>query len=131
MLRNNVRLKEQHNYRTHIRLESDVAHTIPKIMFLLLPLFALFVAGFIAGKDISMCSMPSSPFIITPLSSSFFADLTGGELIPGEMLLLVLVVVPGISLLLAFTYLVAALKGMYGQSLGMAFVKALGISLLY
>ncbi|HZE83949.1 MAG TPA: DUF3667 domain-containing protein [Puia sp.] len=132
MLRNNVRLKEQHNYRTHIRLESDVAHTIPKIMFLLLPLFALFVGWFYSRKRYfyvqhAIFSIHYHSFVFL----LFLLTLLVEKLIPGEMLLLVLVVVPGISLLLAFTYLVAALKGMYGQSLGMAFVKALGISLLY
>jgi len=100
-------------------------------MFLLRPCSRSLSAGFIAGKDISMCSMPSSPFIITPLSSSFFADLTGGETYSGRDAAAGPGGSAGISLLLAFTYLVAALKGMYGQSLGMAFVKALGISLLY
>jgi hypothetical protein len=43
ILRNNVRQKEKHGGRSKLHIEVDVHHDIPKIMFLILPLFALYV----------------------------------------------------------------------------------------
>ena len=101
-------------------------------MFVLLPLFALVVSWFYSRKKYfyvqhAIFSIHYHCFVFL----LFLLTLLVEKLIPGEMLMLELVIVPAISLLLAFGYLIAALKGMYGQSLGIAFVKGLGISLLY
>jgi hypothetical protein len=129
LLRNNVRLKEKHAGRSHIRLEVDLQHTIPKIMFVVLPLFALFVGWFYNRKKYlyvqhAIFSVHFHSFVFL----LFLVFLLMGKVLPGEWAGLILA---GLSPLLIFAYLVAALKNMYGQSFGLSLVKAFVISLLY
>jgi len=129
VLRNNIRLKEQHDNRSHIRLEVDFQHTIPRIMFVLLPVFALFTRWFYSRKKYfyvqhAIFSVHFHSFVFL----LFLLFLLLGKIIPGEWTGLILA---GISLLLVFVYLVAALHGMYGQSFWLSLFKAFVISLLY
>ena len=128
-LRNNIRLKEQHGNRSRVHLEEDVQHTIPKIMFVLLPVFALFVGWFYSRKKYfyvqhAIFSVHFHSFVFL----LFLLFLLLSKIIPGDWTGLILA---GISLLLVFVYLVTALHGMYGQSFWLSLFKAFVISLLY
>jgi hypothetical protein len=129
ILRNNVRQKEKNGGRSKLHLEVNVQHDIPKIMFVLLPLFALYVGWFYPRKKYYYVN--HAIFSVHFHSFVFLFFL---------FLLLLSIVMPwhwagiilaAISPLPIFVYLVAALRGMYGQSVGLSFLKAVAISLLY
>jgi hypothetical protein len=129
ILRNNVRQKEKNGGRSKLHLEVNVQHDIPKIMFVLLPLFALYVGWFYSRKKYyyvnhAIFSVHFHSFVflfflfLLLLDAVIAGDWTG-------------VILAAISALPIFVYLVAALRGMYGQSVGMSLLKAMAISLLY
>jgi hypothetical protein len=127
--RNDVRQKEKHGGRSKLHLEVDVRHDIPKIMFVLLPLFALYVGWFYDRKKyyyvnhaIFSVHFHSFAFLL------FLFLLILSWLIPGDWAGIVLAAISPIPL---FIYLVAALHRMYGQSLGLSLLKGLAISVLY
>lgn len=128
MLRHNVREKEKRG-NAKIHIEVDISHDIPKLMFILLPLFALYVGLFYSRKKYfyvnhAIFSVHFHSFFFLLLL--FFILLS--NLIPGEGvdIILALLAIP-----LSFIYLVAALHGMYGQSFWYGLLKGIGISLLY
>ncbi len=129
ILRNNVRQKEKNGGRSKLHLEVNVQHDIPKIMFVLLPLFALYVGWFYPRKKYYYVN--HAIFSVHFHSFVFLFFL---------FLLLLSIVIPwhwagiilaAISPLPIFVYLVAALRGMYGQTFGMSLLKAVAISVLY
>ena len=129
ILRNNVKQKQKHGGRSILHLEVDIRHDIPKIMFVLLPLFALYVGWFYDRKKyyyvnhaIFSVHFHSFAFLL------FLFFLLLNWLIPGDWVGLALTCVAPVPL---FIYLVAALRGMYGQTLGRSLVKALAISVIY
>ena len=127
--RRNMRLKEKQGGRVHIRIEKDLEHTTPKLMFVLLPLFALYTGWFYRrsrtqGKyyyvqhaifSIHFHSMAFLVFLVLKLVSLLWVGV--GLVAGGYLLVLV--------------YLVAALRGMYGQGWGVSLLKGLGIVVLY
>ena len=128
--RNNIRQKEKHGGRNKLHIEVDVHHDIPKIMFLILPLFALYVSWFYSRKKYyyvnhAIFSVHFHCFFFLVLLLELLVD----KIIPGDRtgVVIVLVAAP----VIAFVYLVAALYGMYRQSFWLSLVKGLGISLLY
>jgi hypothetical protein len=129
ILRNNVRQKEKNGGRSKLHLEVNVQHDIPKIMFVLLPLFALYVGWFYPGRKYyyvnhAIFSVHFHSFVFL----FFLFLLLLNAVIPGDWTGIILA---AISPLPIFVYLVAALRGMYGQSVGMSLLKAIAISLLY
>ncbi|HEY4112161.1 DUF3667 domain-containing protein [Puia sp.] len=128
ILRHNIEQKERRGTaRIHIAI--DISHDIPKLMFVLLPLFALYVGWFYSRKTYfyvnhAIFSVHYHSFVF--LLFGFF--LLPGKLIPGEWTEIIFAV---LSLILAFVYLVAALHGMYRQSFWLTLFKGLGIALLY
>jgi hypothetical protein len=107
----------------------DVRHDIPKIMFVLLPLFALYVSWFYSRKTYyyvnhAIFTVHYHCFIFL----LFLVFMGLGKLIPGEWSEVILTL---LSLILAFVYLVIALHGMYRQSFWLCLGKAVAISLLY
>lgn len=129
ILRNNVRQKERNGGRSKLHLEVNVQHDIPKIMFVLLPLFAFYVGWFYPGKKYfyvnhAIFSVHFHSFVFL----FFLFLLLLNVIIPGDWTGIILA---AISPLPIFIYLVAALRGMYGQSVGMSLLKALAISVLY
>jgi len=128
ILRHNVREKEKRG-TSKIHIEVDISHDIPKLMFILLPLFALYVGWFYSRKKYyyvnhAIFSVHFHTFFFLLLL--FFILLS--KLIPGEWVdfILALLAIP-----LAFVYLVAALHGMYGQSFWLGLFKGIGIGFLY
>jgi hypothetical protein len=130
LLRNNVRLKEEHGYRSHNRFEVDFQHTIPKVMFVLLPLFALVVGWFYSRKKYfyvqhAIFSIHFHSFVFL----LFLVALLLAKIIPEG--LSVTLSLMGAVLLSVFVYLVAALHGMYRQGFWLSLVKGIAISLIY
>jgi hypothetical protein len=128
ILRHNIRQKEKRG-TAKIHLEIDISHDIPKLMFVLLPLFALYVGWFYSRKKYyyvnhAIFSVHFHSFVFLLLL--FFILL--GKLIPGDWSETILAL---LSVILAFVYLVAALHGMYGQSFWVTLLKGTGIALLY
>jgi hypothetical protein len=129
ILRNNVRQKEKHGGRNKIHIEVDVSHDIPKIMFLILPLFALYVGWFYSRKKYyyvnhAIFSVHFHCFIFI----FFLFLLLLDKIIPGDWTGVILIAISPIPI---FVYLVAALHGMYRQSFWLSLGKGLAISLLY
>ena len=127
--RNNVRQKEKHGGRSKLHLEVDVRHDIPKIMFVLLPLFAVYVGWFYSRKKYyyvnhAIFSVHFHSFVFL----FFIFLLLLNWLISNEWVGLILTAIAPIPL---FVYLVAALHGMYGQSFWRTLGKGLAISILY
>ena len=129
LMRNNVRQKEKHGGRSIMHVEVDVSHDIPKIMFVLLPLLALYVGWFYSRKKYyyvnhAIFAVHYHCFVFL----LFLVFLGLGKVIPGDWTELILMM---LSLILAFIYLVVALHGMYRQSFWLSLGKAVAISLLY
>jgi hypothetical protein len=129
LMRNNVRQKEKHGGRSVMHVEVDVSHDIPKIMFVLLPLFALYVGWFYSRKTYyyvnhAIFTVHYHCFIFL----LFLVFMGLDKLIPGDWASIILGV---LALLLAFIYLVAALHGMYRQSFWLSLGKAIALSVLY
>lgn len=128
-IRRTVKMKEERG-RSKIHIEKNLQHTIPKVMFVLLPLFAWFVSWFYSRRkyyyvqhaifSIHFHSFVFLLFLVVVLLGKVVGDSSTAWL-----------VLVGVSYLLIFVYLVAALKGMYEQSVWMSLLKGIGISLLY
>jgi len=129
IIRHNIRQKVKHGGQSKMHIEVNVQHDIPKIMFLLLPLFALYVGWFYSRKKYyyvnhAIFSVHFHSFVF--LLFLFFLLLS--VIIPGPLTGLILA---GISPIPIFIYLVAALHGMYQQSWRLSLLKGLAIALLY
>ncbi len=129
ILRNNVRQKEKHGGRSEVHIVVDVHHDIPKIMFLILPLFALYVSWFYSRKKYyyvnhAIFSVHFHCFVFL----LFLFMMLLAAVIPGAWTGLILVAIAPIPV---FVYLVAALYGMYRQSFWLTLGKGVAIALLY
>jgi hypothetical protein len=129
ILRNDLRLKEEHGGRSSLRIETNVQHTIPKLMFVLLPLFALYVKLLYWRKKFvySQYAIFSVHFhsfyflvMLVPILVDRIFDSTWAAL-----------GLPGLVLVWAFVYLVASLRNMFGQSRWLSFLKAAAITAMY
>jgi hypothetical protein len=129
MIRTNVNLKSRYGSRSQVVVAENFQHSIPKLMFVLLPLFAWFIYLFYSRKKYYY----TQHVIFSIHFHSFFflvflcINLLGG--LPylnkfGDLLFLILVFT-------AFIYLLFALKHTYGQSFWLSAIKALSISIIY
>lgn len=131
--RNNVKQKEKHGGRSKLHLEVDIRHDIPKLMFLLLPLFALYVGWFYPRKKYfyvnhAIFSVHFHCFAFVYFLFLLLLNWLITSLTPWPWTGLILSALAPIPL---FIYLVAALRGMYGQSFWLSLGKGVAISLLY
>ncbi len=127
--RNNVRQKEKHGGRSKLHLEVDVRHDIPKIMFVLLPLFAVYVGWFYNRKKYYYVNHAIFSVHFHSFAFLFFLFMMLLNLVlPGTWTSLILVAITPIPVLI---YLIAALHGMYGQSFWVSLGKGLAIALIY
>ncbi len=129
LLRNNLRLKEKHGGRSKLHLETNIQHTIPKLMFVLLPLFALYVGMLYSRKRYYFSQ--HAIFSVHFHSFFFLAMLTAALVSYASDSIWLGVGLPALVLLLAFIYLVAALRRIFGQSVWLTFLKACVITGLY
>ncbi|MBS1604435.1 MAG: DUF3667 domain-containing protein [Bacteroidetes bacterium] len=123
--RRNMKLKEKEGGRVHIRIEKDLEHTIPKLMFVLLPLFALYTGWFYSRKKYYYVQHAIFSIHFHSLAFLVFLVLTLVSLMTESVGL-----VAG-GYLVVFLYLVAALRGMYGQGWGLSLLKGMAITVLY
>jgi hypothetical protein len=129
LIRTNVRLKERYGSRSEVIVKESFDRNVPKLMFILLPLFALFIKWFHNSKKYYYAQHVI--FSIHYHSFIFMFFLV--------FMLLLLVLPNGIikdilrygSLLLLVLYLVLALRRAYNQSFGVALIKGISISILY
>jgi hypothetical protein len=129
ILRNNVRQKEKHGGRSKLHLEVDVRHDIPKLMFILLPLFALYVGWFYDRKKYYYVNHAIFSVHFHSFAFLFFLFMMLLNLVlPGTWTSLILVAITPVPV---FIYLVAALHGMYGQTFWVSLGKGLAIALIY
>jgi hypothetical protein len=129
ILRNNVRQKVKHGGQNKMHLEVNVQHDIPKIMFLLLPLFALYVGWFYSRKKYyyvnhAIFSVHFHSFVFL----FFLLLLLLSALVQGHWTGLIIAMISPIPI---FIYLVVALHGMYQQSWRLSLLKGLAIAVLY
>jgi hypothetical protein len=129
VIRRNVQLKEEHGGRSKMHIEQNLQHSIPKIMFVLLPLFAWFVSWFYSRKKyyyvqhaIFTIHYHSFLFLLFMVVLLITKPITS----PQAMMWIILG-----AYLLAYVYLVAALRGMYQQTVWLSALKGLTIGLLY
>jgi len=129
VIRRNVQLKEEHGGRSKMHIEQNLQHSIPKIMFVLLPLFAWFVSWFYSRKKyyyvqhaIFTIHYHSFLFLLFMVVLLITKPITSPQAIMWIIL--------G-AYLLAYVYLVAALRGMYQQAVWLSALKGLAIGLLY
>lgn len=129
ILRRNVQLKEEHGGRSKMHIEQNLQHSIPKIMFVLLPLFALFVSWFYSRKKyyyvqhaIFTIHFHSFLFLLFMVVVLVSKQLTSYQA--------VMWIFFG-TYVLAYLYLVAALRGMYQQAVWLSALKGLAIGVLY
>jgi len=116
----------------------NIAHDIPKIMFVLLPLFALFISiaynqlfyghkkYYYTQHAIFSLHFHSFVFIILLIVSLLNMVIT----VDVNVIQFIIIVI-AVTLLAIFVYLVAALKRVYQEALWKSIIKALSISLLY
>ena len=128
-IRTNVRLKNSYGSRRQVVVSENFQHSIPKMMFVVLPLFALFIKLFYNRKKYFysqhiIFSIHFHSFMFLLLMFTTFLDwiFTGGSF---------QVIVMGIAILLLYCYLALALKKAYQQSIWLSLLKALSIGVLY
>jgi hypothetical protein len=110
------------------KIAQNLEHNIPKIIFLLLPLFALYIGFFHSRKKywytqhiIFTLHVTSFVFIVFLLQNLVDTLVTS----PNGFLVMI-----GIGLLIIYGYLAIALYKVYPQPVWLAFLKALLISLM-
>ena len=110
-------------------LTRNIEHDIPKIMFALLPLFALFIGFFYSHKKYvysqhAIFSLHFHSFVFIFLLLTSLVE----RILPMEKIWQVMT---GITLSGIFIYLSLALYNVYRQPLWLSFIKALCLSVLY
>lgn len=124
-----IRLQNEHPLDGEIIVSQNIEHDIPRIMFVLLPLFALYVSWFYRRRNhyysqfaIFSLHFHSFIFILFLLDMLVLWPMHG---------IYSWAIVSGLSALGVFVYLVAALRRAYTEFWGWSVLKALGIVLLY
>jgi hypothetical protein len=128
-IKKNIRLTQKLGRTSNISVHEEFQHNVPKLMFLLLPLFALFLLIFYRRKKFTYAA-----HIIFSIHYHSFAFLLLiatsliNFILPFYRLNLVILI---LSLTLLFLYLVLALRNVYQQRFLISLLKALSISILY
>ncbi len=124
-----IRLMHEQGHKGEIVITRNIEHDLPKIMFILLPLFALFVGVFYSSRKFLY-----SQHVIFSLhfhSFLFIALLIAGLVslaLPMDKAWFILV---GVWLFGVFIYLATALHTAYSEALWRSVIKAVGISVVY
>ncbi|MBS1599126.1 MAG: DUF3667 domain-containing protein [Bacteroidetes bacterium] len=129
LIRSNVRLKEKYGSRRQVMVSENFQHSIPKIMFLLLPVFALLIYLMQNKKNYYYAqhliySVHFHSFLFFLLFVLLLISLI--PLGNGSQAFLALA-----SWIFSFIYLVISLKKVYGQAYGWAILKGFFILILY
>jgi hypothetical protein len=110
-------------------IEQNIEHDVPKIMFVLLPLFAFFISLFYSRKVYYY----SQHFIFSMHFHSFVFIVLLLDMLTGPLInsFTGVYIVVGLTLAIILVYLIAGLRTAYGQSLWLSAIKGIGISVLY
>jgi hypothetical protein len=132
MVRKIIRLNKERRHNGELVVKQNVAHDIPKIMFILLPLFALFVS-MLYGLYNKRKYLYSQHAIFTLHFHSFvfIAFLVLYLLSLTVISLRGWLIFDGIISAIVFIYLVAALHTAYNEKVWLSFIKAVTITVLY
>ena len=128
-IRKSISLKKDKGGETEITVHEEFQHNVPKLMFVLLPLFALLLQLFYNKKkstyaahlifSIHFHSFAFLLFIFANLLNLIFPYYTFS------------IATFCATLYLLIYYLILALKNVYSETIYIAFAKALAISMLY
>jgi len=129
MVRRTIDLKNNYGNRGALVLDENFEHSLPKIMFVLLPLFALLTGLFYSRKKYYYAQHVIFSVHFHCFMFLVFILITGINRIFPKIDDLVFLILP--ALIVIYTYLSVALKNMYHNSLIISFIKAAGIGLLY
>ena len=129
MIRTNIRLKEKYGSRRQVVVSENFQHSVPKLMFALLPVFALFVFWLHNRKKyyyvqhvIFSIHFHSFLFFVL-LIWTLLALVNKGDMFQTILSLAVWII--------SFIYLVISLKNVYQQSVTWAIVKSFAMLVLY
>jgi len=130
IVRKIIRLKKAHQSTGEVVVTQSFEHNIPKVMFVLLPLFAAFVGLFYSRKKFFygqhvIFSLHFHSFVFIGFLFIMLLNLLPLEGVTW------LIILAFLSIFGIFGYLAAALKGAYGGSTGSSILKAFGVSVLY
>jgi len=115
--------------RRDVDMNNDITHDLPKLMFVLLPLFALYVRLFYNRKKYLYSQHAIFSLHFHCFMFLWFLGVTLITIIFTSTS--VWVIASGISLLAIFVYLAVALHNVYNEALWVSFIKSLAISLIY
>lgn len=129
LIRTNVKLKEKYGSRSSVVVEENFNHNIPKLMFLLLPVFALFVYWMHNRKKYSYpqhliyaIHVHAFTFLILLIQMLLLMILPGGKWVEYFQLAIILVLLLN---------LVLTMRTTYDQSAWWALLKSVVIFLFY
>lgn len=129
ILRRNIALKTEYGNRTQSVIAENFNHSIPKLMFFLLPLFAWFIYVLYSRKKFyyaqhAIFSVHFHCFVFLLL---LVVNVLGWlPYVQKAVDILMLM-----AYIIAFIYLVAALKNAYRQSITASVLKAITVTVLY
>lgn len=124
-----IHLRQEHPGKGILVIRQDVGHNVPKLMFVLLPLFAAFVGWFYSRKKYRY-----TQHVIFSLhfhSFAFIVFLLGDLVLLPDPAGFVVKAVFWVSLLLIYTYLSLALARTHAEAIWLSFIKALALCILY
>lgn len=125
-----ILIRQRHPGRSAVTIRENIGQNIPKLMFVLLPLFALFVGWFYNRRRYIY-----TQHVIFSLHFHSFVFITFmlGLLllkIPTDSIPLVIVLL-SLPLLLIFVYLAFALSRTHAETLWLSFIKSFALCVLY
>jgi hypothetical protein len=129
MVRTNIRLKEKYGSRRQVMVSENFHHSIPKLMFVLLPVFALFIYLLHSRKKYYYAqhiiySVHFHTFIFFwLLIMSLLSLIPAGKIFND--------IINSATWIIPLIYLVISLKNVYQQALGWAIFKGLLILVFY
>lgn len=129
IVRRNVELKSKYGSRSQVMVAESFEHSIPKLMFFLLPLFAWFIYLFYSHKKFYYAQ--HAIFSVHFHSFVFLLLLIVNLLSWLPFLEKVNVILLSVAYIVAFIYLISALKHAYEQPVWLSALKAIAISILY
>lgn len=128
IIRANLRLKSKYGSRSSVVLAENFSHSIPKLMFILLPVFALYLLMFFHRNFYYTQHVIFSIHYHSFVFLLFMVRMFLAWIFPYGWFVTILQL---LTLLLMFLYLVFAMKKTYGQSLWLTLLKGLGLTILY
>jgi Protein of unknown function (DUF3667) len=128
-IRKNISIKNRLGNRSQITVNEEFQHNVPKLMFILLPVFALLLFLFFRRREHNYAA--HIIFAIHYHSFAFLVLLATNLLSTIIPSFAVGLTILGIGLMILILYLVMALKKVYGQSLFISILKGMAVSILY